>query len=665
MSKGDSFEVFKEIRDSFKGREKFQYAYNTLREVIERNISPEEKAKKLIELHLNTYFRLQKSFYYLELLQKLKPSSGTSLAHMELTFFYYEELLSSLLSSIDALAYEIDSIYGLNLSRISIEEVMQELEGDDPLKALLLREIQPQNKNHWYRRLRKQRNIAIHRPTYLLRATLQKRPLFDKDEIEEDLFAKDIKVFEDSTIFFEQVESLIEGAYRHLKGKIKGKKIMHEEDIKGELLSILECPYCGTLVAWREKRTPENWPTEVEKEEYDLWNIEKQMVVRSIGEINDVDIPRTEKLTEEEFRSSVVDFEDVVCILEKLPDKLCPGCEAEVIGVYKKVEKNIEEFLKNSGYNDVPHDVIKEISDWWHDEDEKRPMLSVYQYTVRRKRRCYEWKEVEKLEEQSEENTDTEGDIVDEYKGRKIFKKPLIRLEFDRSLMQCFSVTKEICEEWDWENPEKEVLFVKEKDKALSEILGSIADIYFDKENFKEAKRFYKNSYYHDSSNVGALLRLGLIEIIEGDEQKGIDKCLKAGEMSKQCYFFDIGCAFYQKGKLKEAEKWWEKDLNFNPSSKAAYNLAVVALKQGLTEKSITYLQKSLEIDPEHWNSYLALAEIYHHTGKVDEAINLLEEGMKKIIEEDEEGRLFYKDEEKGKEMNSLLKKLKGNEKQE
>jgi len=47
---------------------------------------------------------------------------------MELTFFYYEELLSSLLSSIDALAYEIDSIYGLNLSRISIEEVMQELE---------------------------------------------------------------------------------------------------------------------------------------------------------------------------------------------------------------------------------------------------------------------------------------------------------------------------------------------------------------------------------------------------------------------------------------------------------------------------------------------------------------------------------------------------------
>jgi len=103
MRKGDFFEAFKEIRDSFRGREKFQYAYNTLKEVIERNISPEEKAKKLIELHLNTYFRLQKSFYYLELLQKLKPSSGTSLAHMELTFFYYEELLSSLLSSIDAL----------------------------------------------------------------------------------------------------------------------------------------------------------------------------------------------------------------------------------------------------------------------------------------------------------------------------------------------------------------------------------------------------------------------------------------------------------------------------------------------------------------------------------------------------------------------------------
>jgi len=531
---------------------------------------------------------------------------------------------------------------------------MQELEEeDDPLKALLLREIQPQNKNHWYRKLRKQRNTAIHRPTYLLRATLQKRPLFDKDEIEEDLFAKDIKVFEDSTIFFEQVESLIEGAYRHLKGKIKGKKIMREEDIKGELLSFLECPYCETLVAWREKRTPENWPTEAEKEEYDLWNIEKQMVIRSMGEMG-VFSRSSEKLTDEEIESSVVDFEDVVCILEKLPDKLCPSCEAEVIGVYKEVEKNIEEFLKNSGYNDVPHDVIKEISGWWHDEDEKRPMLSVYQYTVRRKRR---WCRYEEVEEEFEEN------IIDEYEGEKIHglfsKAKSWRIE------PHFSVTDEIDEEWDWENPEKEVLFVKEKDKALSEILGSIADIYFDKKNFKEAKRFYQNSYYHDSSNVGSLLRLGLIEIIEGDEQKGIDKCLKAGEVSKQCYFFDIGYAFYQKGRLKEAEKWWEKDLNFNPSSKTAYSLAVVALEQGLTEKSITYLQKSLEIDPEHWDSYLTLAKFYHQAGKVDEAINLLEEGMKKIIKEDEQGRLFYKDEEKGKQMNSLLKKLKGNEKQE
>jgi len=66
MGEVESFGTFKEIRNSFRERKKFQYAYNTLKEVIERNISPEEKAKKLIELHLNTYFRLQKSFYYLE-----------------------------------------------------------------------------------------------------------------------------------------------------------------------------------------------------------------------------------------------------------------------------------------------------------------------------------------------------------------------------------------------------------------------------------------------------------------------------------------------------------------------------------------------------------------------------------------------------------------------
>ena len=72
-----------------------------------------------------------------------------------------------------------------------------------------------------------------------------------------------------------------------------------------------------------------------------------------------------------------------------------------------------------------------------------------------------------------------------------------------------------------------------------------------------------------------------------------------------------------------------------------------------------------MDIDPEYWDAYILLGSLCDDVGKIDEAIKLLEEGMERIINKGEEGRFFYKNEEKAKEMHSLLKKLKEKKTQE
>jgi len=146
---------------------------------------------------------------------------------------------------------------------------------------------------------------------------------------------------------------------------------------------------------------------------------------------------------------------------------------------------------------------------------------------------------------------------------------------------------------------------------------------------------------------------------LEGNEKKGIAKCLKAGEINKRHYFGDIGLAFYEREELDKAKEWLEKDFTEKNTAKAAYNLGIVALKQdNAAEQGTDWFQKSLQLDSQYWDSYIVLGLLYEDIGKIDKAIKILEKGMEQIIDRTEEGKFFYKDEKKAKKMHSLLKKL-------
>jgi len=650
----DDFQFFEDVQSLFKNRENFQRIYNTLKEIIRNNI---DSPQKLLDLHHNTSLRLLKSFYHLKKIEQLKCNLGKSVSAVELIFIHYEELLSSLQSSLDALAYEINEIYQLNLGKyIDIRKVMDELP-ESPIRDLLQKEIEPQDKNHWYRRLRNQRNSAIHRPTKLSKAVVQARPDLEKGKFKEDIVAPGTRVFEDSLLYYNQVESLIITAYRHLKGKIAGKEIMHIEDIKGELLSLLKCPYCDTLVAWREKRTVENWPTEEEKKKYEIINYEKQITARCTDGISLLS-EGERKLTEEEIKSSIVDLEDTVCILEKLPYDFCPACGAGIVAIHKDGGKNVQEFLKKAGDN-IPLDIIEDTLLSIFEESKEAEASLDFQWKVRRYRyysdKGLKGEEPKRTSEEKEEVY--EKRIIDEYKGRKIYNRfgpiKFSMIEFPEN-----RPTKDIQVEWEGSDFEREALFYKDKDKAISFLERLSADVYYDRENFIEAKKLYQKSLEHNPQNGDSWLGLGLIDILEENEKKGINECLKAGEINKRHYFGDIGVAFYERGELDKAKEWLEKDFAEKNTAKAAYNLGIIALKQNDVEQGTNWFQTSLQLDSQYWDSYIVLGLLYEDAGKIDKAIKILEKGMEQIIDRTEEGKFFYKDEEKAKKMHSLLKKL-------
>jgi len=231
----------------------FQTAHNTVKKVAQSKV---KSAQRILDLHRNTYFRMVKSFFHLERLTELKSYQPKTFQLIELIIIHYENLLFSLSGALDSLANEIDEVFQLRFGKhISIATIIDR-PPPGPLANFLLKEIQPGRRDSWFSKFREERNICVHRLTKFLKATWEKRPNLDTKEIEEELVAGKTRVFENSRDYYEKVESLIINVYRYMTGKITGKKILVEKDIKGEVLSKLECPFCGVLVAWTEKRRP-------------------------------------------------------------------------------------------------------------------------------------------------------------------------------------------------------------------------------------------------------------------------------------------------------------------------------------------------------------------------------------------------------------------------
>lgn len=657
-------QFFEDTQSSFRNRDDFQNAYRELSEVIKSsNITYRKKA---LDNHRNTYVRLQESFYHLEVLNHLKPNIGK--VNSELIYMhYYEQLICSLCSAINGLAYEIDTIYNLKSDKreLNITGVAHVLP-EDPLSDLLQREILDRKNDHWYHmRLRKERNKIVHEPTKLLQAEIRGKIDLEKGKVDRDMVTGGTKVSQNSTFCYQQTESFIIDAYRHLKGKLIGKPIMHEKDIKGELLSSMKCPYCGSLVAWREKRTVENWPTQTEKEKYEFPPVyQKQITARSLSPISI--LRSSESLTEEEVRNSLVDLEDTVCILEKIPMNTCPGCGSEIL-IGGSLRECVEKLLVD-GKTDTGTEIIKNMLseyDFNPDIEENHNIVAhVLQRRIRRCRYYITGKDKEDLKEYKERH-DRErkkkvtNEIIDTYKKENIYKRKFGTLIDDIGRhSHSILLNKNIRE---YEQPcesERQALFFKDRNRAISLLQRIVADHYYNLKEYPQCKSLYEKSLKYDSKNGESWVGLGCIDILEGGHEEGISKCLKGGAIDKKHYFDRIGWTFYGKGETGKAKEWLKKSFDDKNSAEVAYYLGAIVFEEDRLDRSISWLNQSIELDSEYWDSYILLGRIYDESKRITEGLDILQKAMQKIIDRDEEGRCFYKDEEKVKKIHSLLKKL-------
>lgn len=658
-------QFFEDTQSSFRNRDDFQNAYRELSEVIRSNSITYRK--KALDNHRNTYVRLQESFYHLEVLNHLKSCMGEG--NSKLIYMHYEHLICSLYSAINGLAYEIDAIYSLKLDKreLNIAEVTRALP-EDPLCELLQREILGRKNDYWYHtRLRKERNKIVHEPTKLLHAEIRGKIDLEGEKVDQDMVTGGTKVFQNSTFCYEQTESFIVDAYRHLKGKLIGKPIMHKKDIKGELLSFMECPYCGVLVAWREKRTVDNWPTQTEKENYDLPPVyQKQITARSLSPINI--LRSSESLTEEEVRNSRVDLEDTVCILEKMPMNTCPGCGSEIL-IGGSLHECVEKLLVD-GKTDIGTEIIGNMLseyDFYPDIEENHDIVAhVLQVRIRRCRYYITGKDKEDLEEYKERH-DRErrkkvtDEIIDTYRKENIYERKFGTLIDDIGRhSHSILLNKNIRE---YEQPcesERQALFFKDRNRAISLLYRIVADHYYTLKEYPQCKSLYEKSLEYDSKNGESWVGLGCIDIREGEEREGISKCLKGGEINKKHYFDRIGWTFYRRGETGKAKEWLKKSFDDKNSAEVAYYLGAIFFEEDRLDRSISWLNQSIELDSEYWDSYILLGRIYDESKRIPEGLDILQKAMQKIIDRDEEGRCFYKDEEKAKKIHSFLKKLMG-----
>lgn len=657
------FQFFEDTQSSFRNRDNFQNAYRELSEVIES--SSIACHKEALDNHRNTYVRLQGSFYHLEVLNHLKSNLGKE--NSELIYMqYYEHLICSLCNVINGVAYEIYTIYGLKFDKMNfkIKKIFNALP-EGLLRNLLQREMVDSKNDHWYHdRLRMERNKIVHRRTKLLQAEIRGKIDVEKGRVDRDMVTGGVRISQNSTLCYQKTESFIVDVYRHLKGKLIGKPIVHEEDIKGELLSSMKCPYCGSLVAWREKRTVETWPTETEKEKYELPPVyQKQITVRSLSPI---DMFRSESLTKEEARNSRVDLEDTVCILEKMPMNICPECKSEIL-IRGSLRECVEKLLVD-GKTDTGTEIIKNMLseyDFCTDIDEYHSIVVyVLQMRIRRCRYYTAGKDKEDLEEYKERHKrkskkKTTDEIIDTYKKENIYKRkfgtPIDDFCQDsRSVMLTENITEyeEPCES------ERQALFFKDRNRAISLLQRIVADYCYDLKEYPRSKALYEQSLKHDPKNGESWVGLGCIDIVEGEEKEGVEKCLKGGEIDSKHYFDRIGWTFYEKGETGKTKEWLEKSFEDKSSAEGAYRLGAISFEENRLDKSISWLKLSIELDSEYWDSYILSGRIYDESKRMSEGIGILQKAMQRIIDKDEEGRCFYKNEEKAKKIHSLLKKL-------
>lgn len=157
--------------------------------------------------------------------------------------------------------------------------------------------------------------------------------------------------------------------------------------------------------------------------------------------------------------------------------------------------------------------------------------------------------------------------------------------------------------------------------------LTRLGDLYFDRELYVEAERWYDQAVNADPEMVEAIVGQGNVAMALGLYDRAQDRYKKALELRPDDNTIKLKLAeAYLKGKkLSEARPLIEAVLSASPSNDRALKLmGDLLMAEGKPKEAIDYYERAVERNPA-WDYRLALGDAYRAAGDVDKALDIYE----------------------------------------
>jgi tetratricopeptide (TPR) repeat protein len=157
--------------------------------------------------------------------------------------------------------------------------------------------------------------------------------------------------------------------------------------------------------------------------------------------------------------------------------------------------------------------------------------------------------------------------------------------------------------------------------------LTRLGDLYFDRELYVEAERWYDQAVNADPEMVEAIVGQGNVAMALGLYDRAQDRYKKALELRPDDNTIKLKLAeAYLKGKkLSEARPLIEAVLSASPSNDRALKLmGDLLMAEGKPKEAIDYYERAVERNPA-WDYRLVLGDAYRAAGDVDKALDIYE----------------------------------------
>ena len=128
-----------------------------------------------------------------------------------------------------------------------------------------------------------------------------------------------------------------------------------------------------------------------------------------------------------------------------------------------------------------------------------------------------------------------------------------------------------------------------------------LGELLCEQERFKEAANVYQDGLKYHSADFEIYYSLGIVYTRLNDFSVAKEMYEKAAELNHRLYgaYYNLGQICFIEKDLDNAEKYFEKSLYGDElEAMSYYQLAKIYMLKGLREKAITFVNKSIEIEP-------------------------------------------------------------------